>query len=223
MRCAFHHCTDLSSVTYGEFLPSPVRTYRKLSQNWSDDETTNSVFGGYVYDEIGANWWLEKQVGFYPLFMAVGSARDDLYMTGYAQQFARRVSTVQDKNSRNGYRWILRDPGEFPNYVLFSYKNPPSPKIRFLDYSMWFMAIYSAMDDFVVCPNDKKMIFKASYSPADWLRRAKRDKGNVMAVVDCLDLREADRIWVRNQQTAKSLRDMGFRNVFAKRIPVPPY
>jgi len=33
-------------------------------------------------------------------------------------------------------------------------------------------------------------------------------------------LRQADRIWVRNQKTKKIMEKKGFENVFSKRIPV---
>src|SRR3989338_6708832 len=55
--------------------------------------------------------WLGNEIGFYPLFMAVGRSEDDKYMTQYHTQWRRK--------------W---EPHETPaeNLVMFSYKKPPT-------------------------------------------------------------------------------------------------
>ena len=65
------------------------------------------------------------------------------------------------------------------------------------------------------------MIFKPSYSKADWLRKARKDPCTVMLAAPSLYLPDAKRIWTRNNKTKKQLEDMGFENVEAKRIAVP--
>ena len=219
MNCFYHHCMDLADVTFGEIHPSPVHTFRKL-RSYENDPSCNSIDHIAVASELVPNWWLEAQVGFYPLFMAVGSTREDVHMTGYANQWRRAITGIPDQNSKKGYRWVLRKKGEAPNYVLFSYKNPPNDSLRFVDYGFWFLALNSSHKDYLMTDQERRWIMKPSYKPSDWLRKARKEPHHVMAVIDRLDLRKADRIWVRNEATFNTLIDMGFKAVRVKRIPI---
>ena len=217
----YHHCMDLEDVSYKEIVPSAVHSYRKLREEYRDhDDRPADSLSDIVEWEIVPNWWLEGQVGFYPLFMAVGDTEDDIEMTGYQNQWGRVVSSRGCPCRRRGWANVLRKAGDFPNRVLFSYAEPPSQALRYVDYDGLFLVLNSSHCDYKMTDRERRIIFKPSWRPSDWLRMAKRKPHHVMAVTDRLDLRRADRIWVRNKKTAKALRDMGFRNVSVKRIPV---
>ena len=42
--------------------------------------------------------WLEHEVGFYPLFLAVGGTLDAISMTGYQDQWRRKRGTPEERN-----------------------------------------------------------------------------------------------------------------------------
>ncbi len=60
----YHHCRSLKSIVHGEVRASPEHA----------DEFKDSYA------------WLEKQVGFYPIFLAVGTTEEDIRMAGYQGQ-----------------------------------------------------------------------------------------------------------------------------------------
>ena len=59
----YHHCRPLESIVYGDVKANPEHVVPEHIQPYN---------------------WLEKEVGFYPLFLAVGETIEDIYMTGYA-------------------------------------------------------------------------------------------------------------------------------------------
>jgi hypothetical protein len=68
-----------------------------------------------------------------------------------------------------------------------------------------------------------KSVFKKSWTRSRWLREAK-DINSQLAIcllVPSLDLSKAERIWVRNNLTARLLAEMGFRNIQVKRLRLP--
>ena len=186
----YHHCRSLEHVIFGEVKPKPE-------------------YDADLFDRK-AHLWLEKQVGFYPLFLAVGTAEEDLHMTGYQDNWKRKIGE-HNKCS------IYRKKGEFLNEVLFSFEEVTGV---FMDYLTWFIALNSEYKNYAVSDYEKRLIFKPSYSKADWLRKASKDPGTVMLVAPSLYLPDAKRIWARNKATKEKLEDMGFENVEAKRIAV---
>jgi len=207
----FHHCMPLALVSYDEIVPSEDISRNSCKRN-SGDATMDKL------DEdmwVCPNLWLEKQVGFYPLFMAYGHSDMNIGITGYDNNWRSCVSSCY----RNGkYVGVRRKKGEFPNYVLFSYASVPDAV--FMDYLDWFLVLNSYNIGYDIRQRYVKMIFKRSWSVADWRRRVKKHPGTVMAVVPKLDLRTADAVSARNAATVKELTSMGFSNVRTARIPV---
>jgi hypothetical protein len=211
----FHHCTNLSTVRYDTIIPSERYT---LNDNHIHGCLDDKDFWDW---DINANNWLKNETGFYPLFMGVGSSLDDLYVTGYADNWRTTLSSWFDKE-KNKMCYTRRKKGEFPNYVLFSFKNTDCV---FLDCDWWITTAYgyAAEGRFETTSQERRYIFKYSWNRSKWLRKAANEPGRVICVVPKLDLRQADRIWTRNQKTKKTLEKMGFKNVFAKRIPVDDF
>ena len=196
----YHHCTNLSTIRYDRIVPAEQHTLNNghINEWLSEDD--------WEWD-IRANKWLKNEVGFYPLFMAVGDTLDALYPTGYQDNWRVTLSSWFDKNNKKCY--TRRKKGEFPNQVLFSFKNV---NCVFMDCDWWIMTAFNnALDDRLeTTAQDKRRTFKYSWSRSKWLRRAANDPGRVICVVPQLDLRQADRVWVRNQKTKKILEKMGF-------------
>lgn len=223
MRYLYHHCMNLEDVSFSEIVPSPVHSFRKLRTEYRDesDPPSISVHEPIVESEMAPNWWLESKIGFYPLFLAVGGTLGDVEMTGYAYQWKRIVRTIPDKSRPRKMRNVLAKAGDIPNRVLFSYSDPPSEDIKYVDYGAWFIALNSSHCDYKIGKRETSMILKPSWTPSDWLRMARKHPHHVMAVIPKLDLRRADRIWVRNMNMAKLLTDMGFKGVKVKRLRSP--
>ena len=197
----YHHCVNLEHVIYGALTAK--YDYHKDDEPYGD-----------------ANSWLEKQVGFYPLFLAVGMTEEDIRMTGYQNQWERVVGSETIGKDKDGHyisKNILRKKGEFPNHVLFSFKDLDG---KFLDYMNWFIVLNSSHKNYDIADYEKKLILKPSWPKSKWLRKAKDNPHSVMLVTSKLYLPDADRIWVRNKKTKHILEKQGFDNVEVKRILV---
>ena len=195
-----------NSITYGVIVPSVEHTLNHIPIDERDE---------WDYDcFVKPNLWLEKQVGFYPLFMAVGTTDDDIGMTGYSRQWAKIIGSRYNHEKKRSTN-LLRKKNEFPNDVLFSFN---SVEGIFVDYEYWFYALNSGYNDYKVSPKYIKWIFKRSWTKADWLRKTRKNPCSVMFAASQLDLRLADRLWVRNNKTKENLEYMGFSNVQVKRI-----
>ena len=157
-------------------------------------------------DILEAFAWLGESVGFYPLFLSVGVTEDDIRVTGYQSQWNRWTQETLDGR-------VYRRRGEFPNYVLFSFEDIEGV---FMDYRLW--------DVSMLHKDDRKrltdFIFNPSWTKEEWLKKALDDPGSVQIVTSELYLPGNGRIWVRNQQTKRSLESMGFENIEVKRISV---
>ena len=86
----YHHCRPFESVVFGTVL---------AEKEFFDP------------DLKGAYEWLEKEIGFYPIFLSVGTRERDLYMTGYQDNW--RVLTGWE-NKDGVTKAKLRKRGEFP-------------------------------------------------------------------------------------------------------------
>jgi len=194
----YHHSMDLENIIYGEIKAHPKYTEDK--------------------DYKKAYLWLEKQIGFYPLFLAVGETEDDIRITGYQGQWAVNIGSKIVGRRKNGTyisKNILRKKGEFPNYVLFSFKEVEGV---FIDYDYWHFALSAAFNNEEITDYEKKLIFKKSWPKSKWLRKTKNKPGTVQLVTSKLYLPDAQRIWVRNKATKKQVEEMGFNNVEVKRL-----
>ena len=179
----YHHCRNLESVVFGEVKASP---------NYSDK------------DFRGAYRWLEKEVGFYPLFCAVGTTDEDIRMTGYPDNWRVKVSSDE-----------YRKKGEFPNQVLFSFKDVDGV---FMDYDAWHLVLNSTRNNYKMSDYEKRLIFKPSWQKSKWLMQANEKPHTIQLVTPTLYLHKADKIGVRNDMTKKELGDKGFQNIEVKRV-----
>ncbi len=178
----YHHCRSLHSIVYGEVKANPEYPDPYLKDSYA---------------------WLEKEIGFYPLFLAVGVTEEDIRMTGYQNQWKRLLS-----EGPNGKEY--RKKGEFPNDVLFSFKNIDG---IFMDYNYWHLVLNANYKNYKMTDYERRLIFKLSWTKSKWLRKAKKSPHSVQLVTQSLHLPDAKRIWVRNQQTKSLLISMGFDNI----------
>jgi hypothetical protein len=157
--------------------------------------------------------WLAREVGFWPLFLAVGESDDDRRMTGYQNQW-----------SRSPY-WA--PPGRPRNLVLFSWRQPPAGVVHCC-YDHWHIVLNGVrscggphdlrveLDD----PRTTSWVMHRSWSQADWLRYGRRWPGQVQAVAPMLDLATADLVWAPSERAARTLEAMGFPRVDVRRLRV---
>lgn len=165
-------------------------------------------------DLEGAYLWLEKEVGFYPLFLSVGRTLDDVRMSGYQNQWRRLL--VHGKNYKE-----YRKKGEIENRVLFSFEDVPNGV--FMDYMDWHIPLNSQYCNYRISDYYSRLIFKPSWNKNKWLRKAEKEPYSVQMVVPELDLREAKRIWVRNKASKEKLENLGFQGVEVKRLTLGGY
>src|SRR3989344_915488 len=183
----YHHCRSLDGIVYGRVEAS--------SENADE----------YFKDAYS---WLEKVVGFYPIFLSVGTTDDDIRMTGYQNQWKRILS---EGHNRKEYR----KKGNFPNDVLFSFEDINGV---FMDYNYWHIALNASHKNYQMTDYEKRLIFKPSWPKSKWLKKARKNQHSVQLVTPELYLPAAERIWVRNQQTKELLTSMGFDNVESRRL-----
>ena len=183
----YHHCRSLDGIVYGRV---------EASSEHADE---------YFKDAYS---WLEKVVGFYPIFLSVGTTDDDIRMTGYQNQWKRILS---EGHNRKEYR----KKGNFPNDVLFSFEDINGV---FMDYNYWHIALNASHKNYQMTDYEKRLIFKPSWPKSKWLKKARKNQHSVQLVTPELYLPGAERIWVRNQQTKELLTSMGFDNVESRRL-----
>ena len=169
-------------------------------------------------DYIAAHRWVRDVAGFYPLFLAVGSG-DSVRMTGYQNQWRRVIATKIAGRRKDGtytQRNVLRKKSGYPNDVLFSFEYMSG---IYTDYQFWHIALNAKLNGYDVSDYERRLIFKPSWAESRWLKKAGEDPFSVQLVAPSLDLREAKRIWTRNNSTKRKLDGMGFANVEVKRLP----
>lgn len=193
----YHHCRSLDSITLGEVKANP---------KYFDSD----LRGGY--------YWLRREVGFNPLFLAVGNSEEDIRMTGYPNQWNRIIGTEIVGRRKDGsyiQKNVLRKRGEFPNYVLFSFDEVEG---IFMDYGYWHLVLNANYKNYNISDYEKRLIFKPSWDKSKWLKKARKEPHSVQLVTCRLYLPDARGIFVRNQETKKVLEKMRFKNVKVKRI-----
>jgi hypothetical protein len=204
----FHHARELAYVHHGV-----VRGERGARRRALVLESGRCVhhFAGVDFDARmdltfhAAYGRVAERVGFWPVFLAVGSDDEDRRMTGYQDQW-RRWRTTDGEESRPQSR------------VLFSWRHAP-PAMVFMDFAAWHVVLNAVEFDGEnvrdpsvrrLPPSDERRIWKRSWRAADWVRVARRGLVGVQAVVPELDLRTADELWCRNEACAKQLANAGF-------------
>ena len=198
----FHHCRVLEFVAFRVVWPAPPMRAREphdpsLPCDWSD-----STHQRILLDSPKA--WLAAEVGFWPLFLAVGGSDAICLQSGYGH----------DHSVRN---------------VLFSYASLPPPGVL-LDHVAWhsILAAVQCSDRTHAIPHVDEMTRRAIFRPdldkSAWLRLAAAEPGRVQAVVPSLDLRSAALVSCHDVDARTSLVDLGFSTdqvrVWA---PAPPW
>jgi len=190
----YHHCTNLENVVYGKIKPNP---------KYSDK------------DFLPSYKWLEKEIGFYPLFLSVGNEKEIIRLTGYQNQW--RIKTAVEEERADGI-YLLRSHrirGDYPNNVLFSFNNLDG---IYTDYTIWEKDVLGDVQYWNISEYIRKRLFKKSWNKTRWIKKAKMKRQYVQLVKPELDLTKADRILTRNRDTKIKLEKMGFSNVKVKRL-----
>jgi len=191
----YHHCMPVAQVKYGTILAEPAFSYPGF---------------------MPAYEWLEDELGFFPLFCAVGVSAAVIRMTGYADNW--RV-LAGGEFVFGTYRKIYRRKGEFPNLALFSFNRVEGV---FMDFMSWHIALNACMNGRTVSNAEKKMIFKPSWPESRWIQAALHESHSVQLVTQELPLDTALKVRVRNSTTRHILEEIGFRNVTTFRMRVDP-
>lgn len=178
----FHHCIPLNQMIYDIIYP--------------DEQHSEPYF-------IPAYKWFEKEVGFYPVFLAVGSTTEDIRMTGYMNNW-RRIK---------GNKPIHRNE----NLVLLSFGDVEGV---FSDYDFWHIPLNMRNSEYPITEYERKLIFKKSWNRSRWINYAKKSPHRVQLCTPLLDLRRAARVWVRNRNTREVVEEMGFTNVHVQSVSV---
>lgn len=165
-------------------------------------------------DFLPAYKWLQKEIGFFPHFLAVGNSEDVIRRTGYADNW--RVFS-HGEFTGNGYQKFYHKKGEFPNHVLFSFDEAHGV---FMDAMSWHIAINACMNKKPVSGQVAKMILKPSWNKRRWIRAARKGSHWVDLLTPQVSPDSASRIYVRNLATKRNMEFMGFRNIEVHRIPV---
>jgi hypothetical protein len=190
----FYHVIDFTAVS---------RSVLRPQVEFSDSEW------------IPAYQWLENEIGFYPLFLAVGDG-NAAYVTGYQNQWRVHLGGTM---SDGKYVSKKRKAGEFPNFVLFAFRQSELQGC-FTDYQWWNIVLTDLLCERPIGQALYRYLFKKSWSRSKWLRTANGDGSAVQLLVPELDLSKAAFAWARNEKSAAVLRDMGFDNVSVKRLKV---
>jgi hypothetical protein len=168
----YHHKMSIDHVVFGEARNSP---------EYADPGFREAYL------------WLEKKVGFYPSFTAVGSSDDKIFPTGYCAQF--------------------EDPDLF-NFALFSFN---SLEGIFIDMCVWDnYVLANLMNGMEVSERAEKLLFRKSWDKEKWLGYSQEKRHQAILVAPSIYLPDAKRIWVRGGEERQKLKDVGFRNVVIK-------
>ena len=140
---------ESNMFAYHHSRPLPYVQYDIVSQARTSEEPYKSAF-----------LWLEKELGYYPLFLAVGNTEDDIRVTGYPEQWRRLLSS--------GIQNEYRQKGQIDNEVLFSF--PDIPNGVFLNYGYWWDTILNSEDNNQeVNKWVKKLLFRPTWDKERWL------------------------------------------------------
>lgn len=185
-------------------MPAEVECFRVFEP----DRRLSDPFFRMAYE------WLEKEIGYYPVFFAVGEIESVLWMTDYDDNW--RVWTGGER-ARGTYRKMFRHKGEFPNLVIFSFSEIDG---IFMDFQSWHIALNACMNGGSVSEAERRMIFKPSWTRSRWISASRKGTHRVQLVAPAVPLQCAERGYVRNSITCLMLEKRGFTNIEVKRVKV---
>ncbi len=155
-------------------------------------------------DFLPAYRWAEREVGFFPLFLAVGPTVEDVRMTGYGNHWAPP-----------GRRGLLDpDPADRP-LVLFSFDHVDGV---FTDYLNWHLVLNGGPCGHRIGPRETAMLLRRSWPASRWRREARRRRHGVQLLAPRLDLRSATRAWAPDDATRQAVDELGYGGVRVRRI-----
>jgi hypothetical protein len=204
----FHHSRELRHVPFGIVRQARVSTILPRSQRPPTSPLDDPWYEAKLAWEPAYDW-LAERLGFYPLFLAVGSTDDDRRMTGYQDQWRQLLGYGPEGR-------VYRRRGQISSRCLFSWSRMPTDLV-FLDFGYWHVILNAVSSDLERAEArvllqpwfDERSLFRRSWATSDWLRRARRD-GGVQAVAQELDLRTSDEVWCRNREARNRLLLQGF-------------
>lgn len=193
---------ELSDVRYFHCRPLEYSPYDVVYQHPETDPDMRDFELAYQ--------WLEKQIGYYGIFMAAGE--QSLPITCYDWQFRRAVPSERHRND-----------------IMVGYKE--LPEVRFSDYDNWHLVLNAVIGAYTrpeemrmgeVSDYVRRLVLKPSWRQSDWFRAVRQGRVYAQAHVPALDLRQADVIWCRNTPAKKELIRRGFdeEQVTVKRVKV---
>jgi hypothetical protein len=192
-KLLFHHCMPAARVQFNKIRADP---------GLSDPNF------------LPAYEWLDDELGFFPLFLAVGTSEEAIRMTGYEDNW--RVITgsemVQGRLLKKH-----RKKGEFPSLALLSFGSIDGV---FMDFMSWHIALNACLNGKSVTKAEKSMIFKPSWTKRRWIRAAVQETHAVQLVTPEIPLNLAEMVIVRNSATKRNLEKKGFSRVEAARVRV---
>lgn len=215
----------LSSMTQKEVIAMENKVYLFHGRD------LNEVTCGVVYpnkehphnpDQVPKYQWLEKQIGFWPLWLAVGS-RKAAYFTRYHYNWTSGYGW----NERGHLDWKPWKKGEAPNRVMFIF-DPNCIDGVFVDYMSWLdlgMCMRHTTAGVVVENVDdqlKKRILLDGMTREEKMQYSYKNPLYLNYVTQNLDLRKALAVWCRDEATKQKLEQMGFTKVQVVRILADP-
>ncbi len=96
----YHHSRPLEVVRFGVVKQESPLNYTRTDKEREDAEMDDKAFK-----------WLQEQIGFYPLFVAVGRRDTDVRDTGYQDNWVKKLISGRDFS-------VIRKAGEAPNQVF---------------------------------------------------------------------------------------------------------
>ena len=158
-------------------------------------------------DYLPAYRWAEREVGFFPLFLAVGRRVEDVRMTGY-----------QDHWAPPDLPQLPAEPGDEAadrRLVLFSFDHVDG---AFSDYMAWHLVLNAGKDDYRLTPRETAMVLRRSWPASRWRRAAEHGPHSVQLLAPRLDLRRAVRVWVPDDATRREVGRLGHASARVRRI-----
>ncbi len=183
------HGRDLDEVAYDIVLPNKEHPHNP--------------------DQIPKYKWLEKEIGFWPLWLAVGS-RKAAYFTRYHYNWTSGYGW----NEKGHLDWKPWKNGEAPNRVMFIFE-PDTIDGAFIDYSAWLDlgAKLIRSEPSPVEDRLRNRLLLSGMTREEKLRYSYEHPLDLNYVTPGLDLRKAIVVWCRDEETKLKLEKMGFTNV----------
>jgi|SRR6185437_12162652 len=151
--------------------------------------------------------WLERQIGFYPLFLAFGTPLA-IENTFYSHDSYECIP--KERQSRN---------------VLAIFNLHAVRNCVFTDYDVW---AHSDADAFEAIETGEepdadwqRALFKPLWSRMQWFQKARRDPTSVQLLARRLDLRRAHEIWTQDEETLYEVQSRGLMNAKVRHLENP--